>query len=361
MTPRQRLLTVLAGKRPDRPPIFANLTPQEAAKLSGALNLPYEPPFDSLLSTRISHTELLTHLGNDCIGIAACSPDNFPTHKLDNGLLENEWGMRFKDIGLYNEFAEYPLAHAQTVADIENYQFPDPFAPGRFDAAKAAVEKYGEKYGVIADLETSFFETAWYLVGLQKLLMDLMIGAPYVSTLLDKIRDINTKIGVQLIELGADVIWCGDDFGSQNGMLISPELWRDVFKPRIKAMFEDFRRVKPGIKIAWHSCGSIIPIIPDFIEIGLDILNPLQPLARDMEPNFLKENFGDLLIFFGGIDIQDLLPHATPEQIKSEVKRIAGILGKGGGYIIAPAHNIQDDTPVENVVAFFEAVRELGE
>ncbi len=359
MRPRERILTVLEGKKPDRPPIFANLTPQAAEKLARALNLPYEPPFDSLLSTRISHMGLLTHLGNDCIGIAACSPDDFPTRKLDNGLLENEWGMRFRDIGLYNEFAEYPLAHAETVADIENYNFPDPYAKGRFDAAQKAVAKYGDTYGIVADLETSFFETAWYLVGLEKLLMDLMLGAAYVPVLLDTIMHINTEIGKQLIELGADVIWCGDDFGSQNGMLISPELWRQVFKPRIKAMFEEFRRVNPDIKIAWHSCGSIIPIIPDFIEIGLDILNPLQPLAKDMDPDFLKQNFGDSLIFFGGIDIQDLLPHGTPEQIKSEVKRVAGILGKDGGYIIAPAHNIQDDTPVENVLAFFEAVKEL--
>ncbi len=359
MKPRDRLLAVLDKKEPDRPPIFANLTPQAAEKLSKAMNMPYEPPFDSLLSTRISHTDLLTHLGNDCIGIAACAPDDFPTRKLDNGLLENEWGMRFRDIGLYNEFAEYPLAHAQTVQDIENYNFPDPYAEGRFDAAKQAVTRYGDTYGIVADLETSFFETAWYLVGLEKLLLDLMMEAPYVPALLDKIMHVNTEIGKQLIGLGADVIWCGDDFGTQHGMLISPELWRQVFKPRIKTMFEAFRRVNPEIKIAWHSCGSIIPIIPDFIEIGLDILNPLQPLAKDMEPNFLKENFGDSIIFFGGIDIQDLLPHGTVEQVKAEVKRLAGILGRGGGYIIAPAHNIQDDTPVENVLAFFEAVREL--
>ena len=125
----------------------------------------------------------------------------------------------------------------------------------------------------------------------------------------------------------------------------------------IKEMFQEFRGVKSDIKIAWHSCGSIIPIVPDFIEIGLDILNPIQPLAAQMEPKFLKDTFGQELIFFGGIDIQDLMPNGTPEQIKVEVDRRIDILGKDGGYIIAPAHNIQVDTSVENILSFFNSVK----
>jgi uroporphyrinogen decarboxylase len=357
MTSRQRFLSVLNGEQPDRPPIFANLTPQAAEKLSNAVGVHYEPPVDSMLSTRISHPNLLTTLGNDCVGIAANAPDDFPTRTLTNGLIENEWGMKFKNVGLYNEFAEFPLAHAENAVDIENYNFPDPFAAGRYRSALETNEKYGDTHGIIADLETSFFETAWYLVGLEKLLMDMMAGADYVPVLFDKIMGINIDIGKKLIEIGADMIWCGDDFGSQDGMLISPELWRELFKPRIKYMFEHFKSVNPDVKLAWHSCGSIVPIIPDFIDIGLEVLNPLQPLAKSMDPDFIKSNFGKDLIFFGGIDIQELLPHATPEQIHAEVSHISKILGKNGGYIIAPAHNIQDDTPVENVLAFFEAAK----
>ncbi len=360
MTSKERVLSTITGKQPDRPPIFATLTPQAAEKLSQALNIPYEPPLDSLLSTRISHTDLLIKLGNDCVGIAACAPENRPTRTLDDGTLENEWGMRFKDIGLYNEFAEFPLAHAQTVADIEKFSLPDPFAKGRFDAAIAAIEKYGRDYAIVADLETSFFESSWYLVGLEKLLVDMMTDEPYVSALFDRIMGINIEIGKQLIDLGADIIWAGDDFGTQKGMLMSPATWRKIFKPRIKTMFQEFKSANPEVKIAWHSCGSIIPIIPDFIEIGLDILNPIQPLAKGMDPEFLKKTYGDSLVFFGGIDIQDLLPHSSVDEIKTEVKRIAAILGKGGGYIAAPAHNIQDDTPVENVIALFDAVKEMG-
>jgi uroporphyrinogen decarboxylase len=142
----------------------------------------------------------------------------------------------------------------------------------------------------------------------------------------------------------------------QHGMIMDPETWRYWFKPRIRQMFESFRKVNPDIKIAWHSCGSIVPIIPDFIELGLDILNPIQPRAKDMTPEYLKREFGKDLIFFGGIDVQELLPFKSPGEIRSEITRMCEILGKGGGYIAAPAHNIQPDTPVENVFAMYDAI-----
>jgi uroporphyrinogen decarboxylase len=360
MGPRERFMMTLNGGRPSRPPLFATLTPQTALKLSLALDISYEEPLDSLLSTRISHMDLLTQLGNDAVGIAACAPLNRPTFTDENGIIRNEWGMAFKDIGLYSEFTEFPLSYAKTVGQIESYPFPDPCAAGRFSEAKNTVHKYGRDFAIIADLECTLFETAWYLVGLEKFLSDLQYHESYIPALLDKIMEINLETGKQLIGLGADMIWAGDDFGGQQGLIMSPEIWREVFKPRIKYMFEQFKKISPTIKIAWHSCGSIRPIIPDFIEIGLDILNPLQPLARNMDAYSLKSEFGKDLIFFGGIDIQELLPTASTGQIKADVQNKIDILGKNGGYIIAPAHNIQDDTPLENILAFFESVKEYS-
>ena len=361
MTSKERVLKVITGQEADRPPVFTTVTPQTAKKLSDHLGLPYEEPLDSLLSTRISHMDMLTAMGNDCVGISACAPGNQPTRKREDGLIVNDWGMVFKDIGLYSEFAEFPLEHAATAADIENYPFPDPNAEGRYDEARKSVARYGDKYAVVGDIETSFWETAWYLVGLEKLMIDMMMEAPYVEPLFDRIMEINLEIGRNLIRLGADIIWAGDDFGSQQGMLMDPDTWRKYFKPRITYMFEEWRKVNPDIKIAWHSCGSIIPIIEDFIEIGLDILNPMQPLAADMDAENLIKQFGTRVAYFGGVDIQNLLPQGPPERIKSEVKRVAEIFGKRSGYILAPAHNIQDDTPVENILAMFEAVRELAD
>ncbi len=359
MNSRERFLTTIRGKEPDRPPVFATLTPQMAQKLSEYIGIPYEEPLDSLLSTRISHTRLLLQLGNDAVGVAACAPSAHPTEKRDDGISRNEWGMVFKEKGLYNEFFEYPLAGVQHPEEIEEYPFPDPYAPGRFTEADQAILQYQQDYAIIGDLETTVYETAWYLTGLDKLLMDLMLESPYVEPLLDRILDINLATGLQLIRKGVDVIWAGDDFGSQHGMMIDPETWRKYFKPRMKYAFESFRKENPDIKIAWHTCGSVVPIIPEMIEIGLDILNPIQPEANGMDPVFLKKEYGRDLIFFGGISVQALLPYAHPNKIREEVKRLTGILGKEGGYIIAPAHNIQNDTPVENVIAFFDAIREL--
>jgi len=195
---------------------------------------------------------------------------------------------------------------------------------------------------------------------MDKLLLDMAMDEPYVAVLFDTIMEINTEIGKKLIEIGADIIWAGDDFGTQQCMIMSPDMWRKIFKPRIKHMFIEFKKINPDVKIAWHSCGSILPIIPDFIEIGLDILNPIQPMAKGMEANYLKKTYGKYLTFFGGVDIQHLLPNETPEVIEREVKRIAGILGDGGGYIIAPAHNIQDDTSVTNILTFFNTVKQTG-
>ncbi len=359
MNSRERFLATINRRMPDRPPLFATVTPQVAEKLSAHLGLPYEKPLDSLLSTRISHMELLLHLGNDAVGVAACAPDDHPTEMLDNGISRNEWGMVFKGKGLYNEFFQYPLTGIQSAEDIADYPFPDPHAPGRYRNAEEAIKRYKEDYLVIGDLETSIFETAWYLTGLEKLLMDMVLEAPYIEPLFDRIMEINLETGRELIRRGADMIWAGDDFGSQRGMLIDPDTWRKYFKPRMKYMFDEFRKVDPEIRIAWHTCGSVVPIIPELIEIGLDILNPIQPEAMGMEPAFLKNEYGKDLVFFGGISVQQLLPHSSPGKIKEEVNRIAEILGKDGGYIIAPAHNIQDDTPVENILAFFEAVKEL--
>jgi len=359
MTSKERVIKTINHQSPDRPPIYVTLTSQVAERLSDYLNIPYEPPMDSLLSTRISHMYLLTELGNDLVGIAACAPESHPTITDKNGIITNEWGMQFKNAGLYNEFYQFPLASAMSVEDIKKYPFFDPHDPSRFEAAKSTVKKYSKNYPIIADLECAIFETSWYLTGLEKFLTDLIMETPYINALLDKVLEINTITGKHLIEAGADILWAGDDFGTQGGLIMDPDLWRKYFKPRIKTMFDEFRRINPELKIAWHTCGSVFPIIPDFIEIGLDILNPVQPLAKDMSPEHLKKTFGKDLVFFGGIDVQYLLPNSTPENIKKEVIRISKILGENGGYIIAPAHNIQDDTPTENILALFETAKTM--
>lgn len=359
MTSKERLLHAINHRPTDRPPVYCSIVPQLAEKLAAYWDVPCPPALDSPMSgNRISWAEFMLRLGSDCVCVASCAPDNAPTITREDGLIINEWGIGMRNHGLYDDFELHPLAHASCPEDIENYPFPSVDAPGRFRHAEESIAKYGSDYGIIGDLECTMFETAWYMTGLEKLFMDMAMEEPYVDTLLDKIAHFHTEVGKKLIALGADIIWCGDDLGSQDGLMISPDMFDRYFAPRIRKMFQEFKNVNPDIKIAWHSCGSIIPLIPRFIDLGLDILNPIQPLAKGMDPQFLKNEYGDRLSFFGGICVQDLLPNKNPEEIKEEVRRRKSILGKKGGYVLAPAHNIQADTPLENVFALFESALE---
>lgn len=355
MDSRERSIAAINHQQPDRPPLYVSLTPQIAKALSELNGVPYEAPIDAMESSRISHMELLTGMGVDLVAIAPTAAPSAPTRTLPDGRIINEWGMVFREVGIYEEFDEFPLAGASVAEDIKAYPFPDPHAPGRYDIAREMKDRYGNSHGVIGNVETMFFELSWYMTGYEKFLMDLVTEAEYLPHLMDRIMHYIIDAGKVLLDMGVDILWCGDDFGGQNGMLIDPLTWRSQIKPRIRFMFEEFRKVQPDIKIAWHSCGSILPIIPDFIELGLDILNPIQPLAKGMDAEFLKREYGKDLSFFGGIDVQELLPMGSPQMIKDEVRRRIDILGKNGGYIIAPAHNIQADTPLKNILAFFEA------
>ncbi len=360
MTPRQRVLKTLNHQQPDRPPVFVSVTPQIGHALNKKLDLHNEGLVSSFFANRISFTEALLQLGNDCICVASTWRKGFKPQKNEDGSVTDEWRIKWKSTGMYDEMVGHPLAEVGSVSDLDNYPFPDPEAKGRFDFAEKVIGKYGNDYAIIGEQECTIFELSWYLVGLEKFMIDLAMRKNYIFELMDRVMEINLKQACRLVELGVDIIWTGDDVGNQNGMMMSPDLWRDVFKPRMAYVFQILKKVNPELKIAYHSCGSILPIIPDLIEIGLDILNPIQPNAAGMDAKFLKDTYGDQLSFFGGIDIQNLLPNGSPEEVKSVVKEKATLLGKRGGYILAPAHNIQPDTPLNNIFALYEAVKEIS-
>ncbi|MBN1777723.1 MAG: hypothetical protein JW811_06330 [Clostridiales bacterium] len=357
MNRRERFLCAIDKRQPDRVPIFATLTPQIAEALGRQMRLPFEAE-DSFLSTRISHVEILNRLGNDavCVGPGR----ERPTRTLPDGALEDEFGLRYRRAGLYDEAFVRPLAGAQTVEDVDAYVLPDPQADSRYTLAKQRIEAYRGEYAVIADLEATVFELCWNLVGLEKFLMDLYLGEAYVGRLLEKVTAFNLAIAECLAELSCDMIWLGDDLGTQANMLISPEIYRERIKPLHKRIIAAIKSKNPKIKIAYHSCGAVAPVIPDFIGIGVDVLNPIQPLASGMDLGVLKREYGKDLVFFGGIDVQHVLPRGSVQDVEDEVKRRIAQAGEGGGLVLAPAHNIQPDTPLENIFALFEAVQKFG-
>lgn len=172
------------------------------------------------------------------------------------------------------------------------------------------------------------FEAAWYLRGFSRFLTDLVLNKDWAHELLDKLMEFQLGTGSRLAHIGVDVIWMGDDFGTQNALVLSPRLWREFFKPRYADLISAFRKIKPDVKIAYHSDGNIEPLLPEYIEIGVDVLNAVQP--RSMNPEHLKHRFGKKLAFWGTMDIQQTFPFGSPGDVADEVKHRVRTVGKSG-------------------------------
>jgi uroporphyrinogen-III decarboxylase len=205
---------------------------------------------------------------------------------------------------------------------------------------------------------TTVFETAWALRGLEQLLMDFVVNPELADRILDIPYQYHFTAAKRLVQMGVDMIWIGDDVGGQHGMVISPDHWRRFLKPRFAEFISTLKDMNPDVKIAYHSDGNIYPIIPELIEIGLDVLNPVQPAS--MDPAKLKGEYGDRLCFWGSIDEQQTLPFGSPDDVKREVLTRLHTLGRGGGLILGPTHHVQLDTPMENFWAMARTIRDTA-
>jgi uroporphyrinogen decarboxylase len=360
---RERVWTALSRQGlPDRVPLQFDLSRALLEQFGREYAIPvhYTQAYYEDVTYRISGNELRVAMGSDCVLVGAGLPRGYRHPVRADGQVINEFGMKMRQGPLYMELVEHPLAHVKSPRDIEAYPFPDPLADGRFDDAALAIAKYQGQYFVWGDAEVSVFALARNLVGMQKLLIDMALGEPYVESLFDKCQAFTLAVAKRLVSLGVDGILAGDDYGAQNGMLISPAMWRQYFKERHRAFYAELKSLNPDLIIAHHCDGAVAPILAEWVEVGLDVFNPVQPNVPGHAPEDLKNRFGDRLSFWGAIDQQQLLPFATPEEIDAKIERIIGILGQGGGYMASPAHIIQPDTPMENVEAFIRAVKMHG-
>ncbi|HBE79465.1 MAG TPA: uroporphyrinogen decarboxylase [Firmicutes bacterium] len=199
----------------------------------------------------------------------------------------------------------------------------------------------------------SLFERAWTLRSMTELLIDFKINPEFAGQLLDKIVEYNLAVVDIVSEYDIDCIFYGDDWGQQKGLIMGPALWREFIKPRLKRMYD--RAKEYGMYVCQHSCGDIREVFPDLIELGLDAYNTFQPEIYNVGE--MKKLYGDKITFYGGISTQRLLPMATPEEVKSETRRLLKLLGENGGYIVAPTHSIPNDVSTENILAFLEVVQ----
>ncbi len=357
MTHRERVQTALSHRLPDRCPMQISFTPEFANRLRNELSIsdaathnPHGGGNTYALERAIDEDMLLTSVG-------------WANSYYLGDEYRDEWGIDWHTSeyatpfgnGKYTEIAAHPLAADEA---ISGYIPPDPRRPELYAEAEQVIRDYGEEYWIVGVAVTTVFETAWALRGLDQLMMDFALDPDLAEQILDIPFAYHRVAAIRLAEIGVDMIWTGDDMGSQTSMIISPEMWRQFFKPRMAKLFTDLRMVNPEIKIAYHSDGVITPIIPDLIEIGLDVLNPVQPAC--MDPAELKRRFGNRLSFWGTVDEQHTLPFGSPDEVRAEIRSRLADVGFDGGLILGPTHHVQLDTPMENFWAMVNTIRESG-
>lgn len=246
----------------------------------------------------------------------------------------------------------YPVTHPlRGAADLRQYAWPDPLDRRRWEGVAEDAARHPDRFrvAVVGDL----WERAHFLCGLDQLLADLQERPAFVGELLDRIADYVVVTLRGLVRHKPDAIFVSDDYGLQRSLMMRPAVWREVVRPRLARILEEGRR--HGCRSMLHSCGHVTEIVPDLIELGLDILHPIQPEAMDI--SLLKREFGGHITFCGGISTQGLLPRGTPEQVRKEVVRLAAEMGRGGGYILEPGITLQADVPPANTAALIEAAR----
>jgi len=274
-----------------------------------------------------------------------------------------EWGIKWRQAeyqtrfgtGHYTEITKRPLTDDDR---LTSYHVPDPNRDELYRPLQGILEQYGKDYYILGVTVCTIFEGAWYLRGLDRLLMDMVVDEEKANFVLDIPFRYHLNAAQRLVKMGVDGIWIGDDVGTQKGMMISPEMWRKYLKPRMAIFCRELKAMNPNLKIAYHSDGNIYPIIDELIDIGIDILNPIQPAV--MDPAYLKKRYGKNLSFWGTIDEQYTLPFGSVEDVKRETLERLRTVAPGGGLILSPTHHVQLDTPIENFLVFLETVQTYG-
>jgi uroporphyrinogen decarboxylase len=345
MNSKERVISALSHRQPDRTPRFIWLGDGVYERLTARFG--------------ITPLELELRLGNDILQTWLSINREMERKVPDQTAFVDEWGIAWKRDGHYNMVTAHPLSGMDAAA-IAAHPFPDPAAEDRYAGLRALLDSHGGSHFIGADVSGTLFEPACHLRGMEELMMDLYDENREGALLLDRLEAFSTAVALEAVRMGADWIWLGDDLGSQNSMMLSPDMWRAVFKPRMKRIIAAIRAARPDMPVAYHSCGSMSPVIGDLAEIGVSALNPVQESAAGMDQRRVKAEFGDRLSLVCGPDTQTFLVHASPQEVEAATRGLAESLGRNGGYIFAVSHHIQHDTPDENIDAMLRALDGRG-
>jgi uroporphyrinogen decarboxylase len=355
MKPRERVEMALNHEIPDRCPMQASFTPEFAVRLREDLKLQKGGAHNPHGGGNTYELERI--LGED---ILLTSVGWANSYYLADHDYTDEWGVSWKiqpyqtpfGSGHYTEIVGHPLADEVT---ISSYRPPDPTCLELYAESEWMIANFKADYWIVGVTVTTIFETAWALRGLERLMMDMVTNPDLADQILDIPYRYHLTAAKKLVELGVDMIWTGDDVGTQERMLMSPKMWRRYLKPRMATFVAELKALRPGLKIAYHTDGNVWPIIPELVEIGIDVLNPVQPAC--MIPEQVKRQFGNQLCFWGMVDEQRTLPFGSPGDVQREVIERIKTVGYNGGLILAPTHHVQLDTPLENFWAMVNTIQ----
>ena len=295
------------------------------------------------------------------------APDAFVAYGITSDLLVNEDGWEIGQWGVGQEghqgdhfvHLKPPLSGLSCAEELASYPFPDLTNPSCHQHLADAVRELHEKgLAAIGYMEWSIFEIAWYMRGMENLLIDFTENPKFANYLLDRITAIRSEQSALFAHKGVDLIKLGDDVGTQKGMLMSPQTWREWLKPRLAAVITAAKRTRDDVLVMYHSDGDVTEIVPDLIEVGVDVLNPIQPECMDIAK--LKREYGLHLSFWGGLGTQTTMPFGTSDEVRRAVLWLARTMGQDGGFLLAPTHLIEPEVPWENIVAAFETVMEYN-
>lgn len=381
-TSRRRVEAALDHREADRVPfdlggcVLTGIHHQAYRRLRRHLGLPDVPIGieDPKQQLAVVHEDLKQRLAVDVYPLSPGRPTGWkPREWTEDGYHKriDEWGIEWwmpQEGGLYFDMRRHPLAEIETPRDLDRFPFPDPLDAGRFAGLAEGADELmnGRQLAYILGRNAAgIFEVALWLRGFEKFFCDMVNNVVLAEALLDRICEIKLQYWRRALEtVGPNVMMVSeaDDLASQDQLLISPNMYRRLIKPRHARLFADIRKhAPPGVKIFYHCCGAVAPLLPDLIEAGIDILNPVQVSAKGMDTRELKRRFGkDLTFYGGGVDTQRVLPRGTPAEVRDEVRRRIDDLAPGGGFIFATVHNIQADVPPENIMAMREALAEYG-
>jgi len=381
MISRERVSIALDHQEADRVPFdlgsiqVSGIHRVAYRNLRRALGLPDTEPIlcDTIQQLAMIEDDVVERLRIDVRGLYPLNSHNWQVIEQDAGkywAYHDEWGIthhRPKEKGYYFSIVEVPLPKFNiTEQEIERFRWPDMGARWRVAGLREQAEQYrAAGYAVVLkDAFAGIFEFAQRIMGMENLLLMMGMDEKMVCALFDKLLELKLAYWqTALEELGdlVDIVTYADDYGTQKSQLISPAMFRKQLKPRVRQVFELQARLAPHAKRLFHSDGNVRPIIPDFIEMGVDILNPVQATATGMAAIDLKRDFGQDLVFWGGgVDTQGILPSGTVQEVKDDVRRNIDALSPGGGYVFNTVHNIQADVPPENILAMWEALQEFG-